>query len=160
MRISDIEALLKKDIPISAEMGVRDFQLDSEGLQFCLPLQPNVNHKGTLFGGSLYSAGALGCYALFLSGLREASLHTNNIVISEGHIQYNFPVEGDAQVIAHWSSLQDRSQFFQTLKSKKKARVQMKAEIWSAGKACALFTGSFVAFLDLGPVHVPESEEH
>lgn len=145
MQALDLENLLKTEIPISKEMGVRQFQLTPEGLSMVLPLQENRNHKGTLFGGSLYSAGALACYGLFLMGLRDKAIATNDIVISEGTMKYIAPVNQDARVEAKWNSSSERVQFFEALKIKRKARVLMKAQILIGNKVCAEFSGNFVA---------------
>lgn len=148
MDAKQLEELLKKDIPISQAIGFKNLRVGSEKVQFDLPLKPNVNHKGTLFGGSLYSACALGSYALFLSQLRSASLHTNNIVISEGSMKYLSPVGTDCRVEATWVSAAEKKQFFKTLQIKKKARIQIEAKVLMVDQICAAFQGTFVAFID------------
>jgi thioesterase domain-containing protein len=145
MQAKDLETLLKSEIPISQQLGVHDFRLGNDELRLRLDLKPNVNHKGTLFGGSLYSAGALSCYALFLSGLREGAVTTNNIVIAEGNMKYIAPVAEDAVVRAFWNSPEEKEQFFKTLASKNKARVLMRAQVLNQNKVCAEFSGYFVA---------------
>lgn len=148
MQTHELEHLLKSEIPIAQHLGIRNLHFSENDLVLTLPLQPNVNHKGTMFGGSLYSASALASYALFLSGLRDADVHTNNIVISDGNIKYMAPVDQDAQVKAVWNSIEEKEKFFKTLKSKSKARVLIRVEISVGSRTCAEFTGSFVAQLD------------
>ena len=145
MNEAQLENLLKTEIPISNEMGIHDLKIVDRKLSLKLPLQPNRNHKMTMFGGSLYSASALACYGLFLSGLRQQSLHTNDIVISEGGMKYMAPVDSDAAIFAQWNSDEDEAKFFQALKNKKKARVLMKAQIKIGDRLCAEFSGHFVA---------------
>lgn len=145
MTTAELENLLKTEIPISKEMGIHDFQIQGHQLSLKIPLSPNRNHKQTMFGGSLYSVGALACYGLFLSGLRQQALHTNDIVISEGGMRYLAPVDGDAIVQAQWNSEAEREKFFATLASKKKARVVMRAQVLVQGRVCAEFSGDFVA---------------
>lgn len=145
MQASELGQLLKNKIPISKEMGIQNFKLSNEQFSFELPLGPNINHKGTLFGGSLYSAAALSCYGLFLAGLNEKSIRTNNIVIAEGGIKYLAPVSQNADVVATWSSEEEKLGFFRTLSLKHKARVLMKAQILVQAKVCAEFSGFFVA---------------
>lgn len=145
MQADDLGQLLLSEIPISNEMGIGKFKLEKNQFSFELPLQPNINHKGTLFGGSLYSAGALSCYGLFLSGLRQQSVGTNNIVIGEGTMKYLAPVDANARVQAFWNSESEREQFFKTLAAKNKARVLMRAQILVNEKVCAEFSGHFVA---------------
>lgn len=145
MQASELGKLLTSGIPISEEMGIRDFKLENNKFSFTMPLKNNVNHKGTLFGGSLYSSGALACYGLFLSGLREQGISTNDIVISRGEMTYVNPVTTDAVVFAQWNSQEEKDQFFKTLKSKGKARVVMTAQVQIGTQICAKFSGHFVA---------------
>jgi thioesterase domain-containing protein len=147
MTNAELEKILKTGIPISDEMGIQDLQIKGHELSLKLPLAPNVNHKKTIFGGSLYSSCALACYGLFLSGLRDQAIPTNDIVISEGNMRYLAPVDGDATVTAQWNSADEMSKFFQTLKSKRKARVLMRAQVRVATGICAEFSGHFVALL-------------
>jgi thioesterase domain-containing protein len=147
MTNSELEKILKTGIPISHEMGIHDLQIKGHELSLKVPIAPNVNHKRTMFGGSLYSSCALACYGLFLSGLRNQSIPTNDIVISEGGMQYLAPVTGDAIVTAQWNSADEMSKFFQTLKNKRKARVLMRAQVRVNTEICAEFSGQFVALL-------------
>ena len=147
MNAQDLAALLQKEIPLSQHMGVRDFKVASDEVSLLLPLKPNINHKSTLFGGSLYSASALACYGLFLAGLRENGVDTNNIVIAEGNIKYTNPVTADAKVVATWSSAADKERFFKTLLAKKKARVMMTAKSYVNGQVCTDFNSLFAAWV-------------
>jgi thioesterase domain-containing protein len=147
MKAPELEKLLKTEIPISASMGFRDLQIETDALSLTLPLRPNKNHKGTLFGGSLYAGCALACYGLFLMRLREQGVQSNDLVIANGEIKYIAPVDEDATIRARWPSLKEKEQFFKTLEIKKKARIPMTAEVSVKGKICAVFTGQFVAHL-------------
>jgi thioesterase domain-containing protein len=149
MQTPELERLLKTEIPIAQHLGIRDLYFSENDLVLTLPLRPNVNHKGTMFGGSLYSASALASYALFLSALRNADVNTNNIVIADGNITYLAPVDQDAKIKALWNSIEEKEKFFKALKSKNKARVLIRAEISVGDKTCAKFTGSFVAQLEV-----------
>src|SRR5256885_14028437 len=51
-----IEAYLRKHIPISAALGVRVRACDARGATVTAPLAPNLNHRGTVFGGSASAA--------------------------------------------------------------------------------------------------------
>lgn len=151
MTASELEKILLTEIPLSRAMGFRDLRLESsslpttDSLQLTLPLVPNKNHKGTLFGGSLYAGATLACYGLFLMQLRERGFTSNDLVIAQGEIKYLAPVVEDALIQARWPSEQEKEKFFSTLKLKQKARIAMSAEISTQGKICAQFTGQFVA---------------
>ncbi|KTC45318.1 hypothetical protein AO269_31985 [Pseudomonas putida] len=57
--IQALERLLHHDIPLTGDMGLRVRAWDNHCLRLHVPLAPNVNHKSTMFGGSLYCAAVL-----------------------------------------------------------------------------------------------------
>jgi thioesterase domain-containing protein len=145
MITAELEKILKTGIPISEVMGIHDLKISGSELSLQIPIEPNLNHKQTMFGGSLYSACALACYGLFLAGLRQHSVPTNDIVISAGSMRYLAPVRQAALVKARWESDKDMEKFFRSLQTKKKARVLMRAQIFVGEINCAEFSGHFVA---------------
>ncbi len=146
MQISELQNLLNREIPLSQHMGAQIQKIDPMELLMYLPLNANKNHKNTLFGGSLYAACALSCYGLFLSGLRDKGILTQNIVIADGNIRYLQPVTQDTVVKAEWPTKIEKSDFFDQLKAKGKARITMKATITENQLIACEFTGRFVAF--------------
>lgn len=145
MQTAPLLQLLYKEIPLSQHMQITLLRADTDKIALGLPLSPNKNHKGTLFGGSLYSGCALACYALFLSGLQQHGFSTQDIVIGDGHIRYRRPVTRDTVVTATWPSPDEKALFFETLRSKSKARINLRAVIEEDGKQCCEFVGRFVA---------------
>jgi thioesterase domain-containing protein len=68
-------------------------------LRLHLPLDANVNHKSTMFGGSLYCGAVLAGWGWLHLRLREEGIEDGHIVIQEGQISYPLPVTGDANAI-------------------------------------------------------------
>jgi len=68
-------------------------------LRLQVPLQPNINHKSSMFGGSLYCAAVLAGWGWLHLRLREAGIEDGHIVIHEGKIEYPLPVVDDAMAI-------------------------------------------------------------
>lgn len=87
----DLLKLFQTEIPITKALGIYDVQYQNDQLSLKAALEVNINHKGTFFGGTMYSCAALAAYGLFLSGLRERNYFTNNIVVSEGKFNYLKP---------------------------------------------------------------------
>src|SRR4051812_27285912 len=90
--VQQIQELLHGKIPITRAMGVRVVEYDGERLILSAPLELNVNHLGTAFGGSLNALAVLSGYGLLWLVLREADCH---IVIRESSISYERPVRGE-----------------------------------------------------------------
>lgn len=146
MQKESLLTLLKREIPISQHMGINLLRIDELEVELELPLRPNSNHKGTLFGGSIYSGCALASYALFLNSIREVGLNTNNIVIGEGKIRYLRPLTKDSFIRAQWSSKCEKDLFFEKLSLKGKARIELMATIHEDEQLACEFKGKFVAF--------------
>lgn len=71
----ELERVLHHDIPLTRDMGMRVIDWHTHTLRLHLPLAPNVNHKSTLFGGSLYCGAVLAgwgrCAATRLPGAKR-----------------------------------------------------------------------------------------
>jgi thioesterase domain-containing protein len=51
--INAVEAYLHEHIPLSGNMVVRVVCCDESGVTPAAPLEPNINHRHTMFGGSV-----------------------------------------------------------------------------------------------------------
>lgn len=49
-----LESILHHGIPLTRDMGLKVLDWQAQQLRLQLPLEANVNHKSTMFGGSLY----------------------------------------------------------------------------------------------------------
>ncbi len=144
------DRFLKEKIPIAQTMAISIVDISPLELTMLLPLAPNRNHKGTLFGGSLYSGAALACYGLFLYGLSNNGFSTDDIVISKGDISYIKPVKSDALIIANWSDANTPNLFYRRLSKKGRARIPLSAKIMEGDSLCAIFHSQFVAKIESG----------
>ena len=54
-----LQSVLHHDIPLTREMGLKVVSWQDRQLRLQLPLVANINHKSTMFGGSLYCAAVL-----------------------------------------------------------------------------------------------------
>lgn len=131
-------------IPISQALGIQVLEASSQRAVISAPLRPNINHVKTVFGGSLYSAAALACYALFQAITRENAGANNNLVIQEGRIRYIAPVDDDFTVEAELVNHGDSQTFIEALHRQGKARLALKATVFCRNKACAEFEGTYV----------------
>lgn len=52
MTADELTKVLHRDIPIARAMGVAALEADPGCVLLTAPLTPNINHMGTLFGGS------------------------------------------------------------------------------------------------------------
>nr|BFE92289.1 hypothetical protein GCM10020185_28250 [Pseudomonas brassicacearum subsp. brassicacearum] len=94
-----LESILHHDIPLTRDMGLKVLDWQARQLRLSLPLAANVNHKSTMFGGSLYCGAVLGGWGWLHLALREEGIEDGHIVIQEGQISYPLPVTRDATVV-------------------------------------------------------------
>ena len=142
----DLESVLHHDIPLTREMGlkVRDWQHGR--LELHLPLQANINHKSTMFGGSLYCGAVLAGWGWLHLQLREEGIENGHIVIQEGQISYPLPVTRDATVVCQAPEDKVWKRFVATYKRYGRARLTLETWIVNEGSEdrAVTFTGQYV----------------
>lgn len=92
---TNIQKIIEKEIPIVKSMGVEFVEFTDLSCMISVPIGPNHNHKGTVFGGSLYSVCTSASYGLMYSMQISEKLDEYDLVIGEGSIRYLKPVHED-----------------------------------------------------------------
>lgn len=138
-----LERTLHGEIPLSRAMGVRVAAYDGASLKLAAPLAPNINHKCTAFGGSLYSLAVLCGWGMLHLRLAEAALH-KHIVIQESNIRYLLPVDRDMQAECHLDEAAFKK-FLRMLEKHDRARLELDVVIKHRGQTAVEFSGRYVA---------------
>ncbi|MCR9197073.1 MAG: thioesterase domain-containing protein [Planctomycetaceae bacterium] len=142
--MSDIERYIHAQIPITAAMGVSVVQADTDRVQLSAPLQPNINHRETVFGGSAAAVATLAAWTLVLLRLRAARLSTR-LVISQNSMTYDRPITADFEALAVAEDLDSWDRFTSGIRRKGRGRVTAASTLWLDGQQMAGFEGRFVA---------------
>jgi thioesterase domain-containing protein len=141
-RSAALERTLHSEIPISQAMGVRVAAYDGTSLKLTAPLAPNINHKCTAFGGSLYTLAVLCGWGMVHLKLTEADLR-KHIVIQESSIRYLLPVDQDMQAECRLDEAALR-QFLRTLAKHGRARLSLDVVITHNNQPAVEFSGRYV----------------
>lgn len=136
-----IQELFHSKIPITRAMGVRAEDYDGKRLVISAPLEANVNHLGTAFGGSLNALAVLSGYGLLWLELQDTECH---IVIRKSSISYERPVRGEIRAVCARPEAATLAEFKQTFQRKGKARIALAATIDCEGVTAVRFEGTFV----------------
>lgn len=149
MDLSDTAASLSEvwrdRMPLTTALGVEIGALDGERLELLLPLAPNVNHKGTVFAGSLSALATLAGWSALWLVLREAN-EPAHVVIQDARIQYKAPARGDVTARVALPTGAAREKWLGTLRKKGRARLGLEVEVRdAAGEVVATFEGRYVA---------------
>ena len=142
MTPAEIEAFLYEKIPLAQAMGVRVESCDPEAFVLTAPLEPNHNHLGTAFGGSLAALATLTGYACLWHALDDREAH---VVIRRSDLDYRHPVRGTLRAICRRPEERQLSAFRSTFAKAGKARITLEVTIEEGGRDCLTFHGVFVA---------------
>ena len=108
-----LEERLHAVIPLTGAMGITVTRLDAAGIRLEAPLEPNVNHQGTAFGGSLAALAMTAGWGLLVSRAAADGLRAN-WVVRHAEIHFQRPTEGalvaecDAPGTAAWAAFRER----------------------------------------------------
>lgn len=139
---SKLEHTLHAEIPLSLAMGIRVAGYDGALLQLTAPLAPNINHKCTAFGGSLYSLAVLCGWGLLHLKLAEAQLQ-KHIVIQDADIRYLLPVDQAMYAECRLDTGKFQA-FLLTLEKHGRARLSLEVAIKCGDQVAVTFSGRYV----------------
>lgn len=141
---SELEAYLHANIPLSAAMGVRVIEASTECVILEAPMEPNVNHRGTVFGGSIASLATLAGWTLIhllVEGIEPAP----RLVIKSSAIEYLKPATGTFRATALRPSDHDLEAFLKRASHHRAAPLHLRSTVESEGVLAATLDGVFVA---------------
>src|SRR5262245_49603221 len=131
------------DIPLARHIGVQVLAYDGRSLVLAAPLDANSNHKGTAFGGSLYSLAVLAGWGLLTLELDGRGIAAE-IVIQSCEVDYRLPVTGDfsARALRPASAQVDRC--VRMLARYGKSRIEVTSVIEREGLEAVRMRGTYV----------------
>jgi len=139
-----LEEQLHSRIPLSRQLGARVAEAGMDLVRLTAPLELNLNHRDTAFGGSLSSLAILAAWAWLYLASSSEGFH-GRIVIQHGAMDYIAPVAGDFEAVCRRPGTAEWNEFRETLKRRKRARIELRAAIHSGGRVAATFAGRYVA---------------
>lgn len=148
MTLEELERLIVEKMPITQHL---EFSLaaDEEGrVRASAPLQPNTNHMGSAFGGSLSMLATVTGWAMMHQVVEEAVEDMKRrveVMIQESDIEYLRPVYENISVICERPDEDALERFQQMLDRWGRARLDLKCKIDAAGERAVTFIGRYVA---------------
>lgn len=147
MTTAELETYLHNHIPLARAMAVRVASVAEDRLVLEAPLAPNINHHGTVFGGSAASVATLAAWSLVHVRLAAAGLPAS-LVIQRSTIDYLRPMAGDFAAIATLEDEAAWTQFLRMLSRRGRGRIRIETVLECAGDRAGVFEGEFVALID------------
>lgn len=141
------EARLHQEIPLSAAMGTRVVEATPGGVVLAAPLEPNVNHRATAFGGSVAALALLAGWMLVDARLQEPDLRAHTVV-QTSEVRFLAPAEADLEARALPPEEPAWARFLRTLRRRGRARLRVEVEVRAGDVVVATLHGAYVSFLD------------
>jgi thioesterase domain-containing protein len=142
--IEYLQERIDREIVLARPMGVIVESADDAGIVLRAPLPPNANHKGTAFGGSLYSLAVLTGWAWLTRYIASADINAD-AVIQESSMQFLVPVKGDLRAVIAPPANADIDKFRKLLLRAGRGRIRLRVEMHQGEKLATVFDGLFAA---------------
>ena len=138
-----IERIWRDEIPLSNHLGIRLERLDPRGVELSAPLEPNRNHMGTGFAGSVLAAASLAGWATVIALLGR--VEGANVVLQETQASFLEPVTGEFRVLAIAPNLAARERFLDAYRRRGRARIGIAIEVVQGERTVLRAESRFVA---------------
>lgn len=141
---------IHESIPLTRALGLEVLSYDGHALLVSAPLEPNHNHQGTGFGGSVYSVAVTAAWGLIELAIADMGLR-GNVMVQSGSMDYLTPVEGDFYALCRLPAGEIPDRFRKSLARHGKGRLALHADVYCGeptndpkGAPVATFQGRFV----------------
>ena len=135
---------IDREIMLAKPMGVIVESADETALVLRAPLAPNSNHKGTAFGGSLYSLSVLTGWAWITRFLVTRQFDAD-AVIQESTMRFLAPVHGEMRACIEIPAEADIDKFQRMLLRADRGRIRLQVNLYHGLKLGTVFDGLFAA---------------
>jgi thioesterase domain-containing protein len=149
-----LEQYLHGHIPLSRAMQAAVLELTDEGVVLGAPLEPNLNHQYTVFGGSACALAILAAWSLLHCRLSDRGLAAR-LVIQRHSMTFERPMTQHFTARAFLTQAALWSQFQRTMARRGKARIAVSAHLRAGGEDSGYFAGDFVALK--APAGLPDT---
>lgn len=139
-----LAGVLTREIPLGGAMALSIARLDEQGIALAAPLAPNINDKGSAFGGALASLMILAGWSLPRLLLRRHGLDAD-LVIGRCELRFIEPVVGDFHARCDWPPAQAMQEFADRLASGQRARLALVPELMYQDGVAATLSARYAA---------------
>ncbi len=131
-----LQTLLYREIPLSRAMAVTVAGYDAGGLTLTAPLAPNINDKGTAFGGSLSAVMTLAGWGTLWIACQRVRIDAD-IMIQDGAVCYQAPVASAITVRCAAPEESRWEQFLQAFRRRGRGRIDLSVHTVGADRPAA-----------------------
>ena len=141
-----LQRYLHEHIPISRALGVGVAGATADRVRVRAPLEPNLNHRSTAFGGSVGAIAVLAGWGLMRIRVDHLS-PVPHLVIQRSNLEYLLPIESDFEATCAAPSQDRWDRLWRAYTQRGRGRIDLTVEVTAAGELAARFHGTY-AVLD------------
>jgi thioesterase domain-containing protein len=135
---------LVREFPLAKHMGVIVESAEAAGVVLRAPFAPNINYKGSAFGGSLYSLSVLAGWCWITRCLESRAIPAD-AVIQESTMRFLAPVRGELRASALAPPPPRIEKFCAMLHRRGRGRIALQVDIYFEQATATIFEGVFAA---------------
>ncbi|MDQ7727177.1 YiiD C-terminal domain-containing protein [Halomonas sp. SpR8] len=133
---------LSDAIPMVSALGINEISRQDDTLTWQLALQPNLNDKGTGFGGALTAQTTLQGWCWVTLWLRERGI-ARDVVVAEASQRFLAPVKGDYRLVCAPARPESPTQLASKLAERGKGRIALTHQLYCGEVLCLEASGSY-----------------
>lgn len=142
--LTEILEYVHEHIPVTSHFGLELANYTGTSLEVIAPLEVNINHCDTAFGGSLSAIGILSGWTLLFIKMRELGVE-NNLVIQSSSYKFSAPVVSDFVTHVELPDGAQYARFLKILERRGRARLKLESVIYDfGGNECGRHIGEYV----------------
>ena len=142
----ELQNVLHNEIPITRRIGIQVEHCDVDRIVLTAPIEPNINHKCTAFGGSLYSVAVLAGWSFVFYNMKLHQLQ-GHIVIQHSDVDYIAPVDGQIRAECVMQDQDNLYRFIKMYKRKGRARIKLQVKVMFNNTVAMILNGQYVVHL-------------
>ena len=140
---ASLEAFLRSEVPLARAAQICVESYDGVTLTATAPLGPNINDKGTAFGGSLYNLCVTAAWGMTSLKCGELDLE-GDIVVAKAEIEYLSPLREDLVAVVHAPTEEELTHFVSNFRRRSRAAMSHQVTISDkAGVPIVRFKGKY-----------------
>ncbi len=144
MQPAELEQYLHEHIPLSKDMGVRVMSANADAVILQAPLEPNINHRETVFGGSASALAILAAWSLLHIRMLAEGIDCR-LVVQRNTMEYDKPIFGKFTARSSLEQPEDWARFTRMLARRGMARITVESVLEHEGQVAGRLGGEFVA---------------
>lgn len=133
---------LSDAIPMVSALGISEISRQGDSLMWQLALVPNLNDKGTGFGGALTAQTTLQGWCWLTLWLRERGI-SRDVVVAEASQRFLAPVTSDYRLVCTPAEPEGPAQLANKLAKRGKGRIALTQQLFCGETLCLEANGSY-----------------